>query len=323
MFGGHDVSASQETRRALGNSAAQLTRYAAADLVPPAVRGIAVGIVVWAATVGAVVGPNLPSLVAPGHGAPTLGDLLAGFVVVLALMLGALAVILVFLRHEPPSRHEEEAPGGPASGSPTAAPVGDPNGLGIAELARAPAVRIGLITLVAAGFAMVAIMTMTPIHLVEHGHGLATVGLVLSAHTLGMFAFAPLSGRLADRQGPRPIILVGFMVMVVAAILAASAPMEGGPLLFSALFLLGLGWNLAFVSGSVLLAREVPPRARIRLQGFTDTLVWGSAAIASTGAGFVLELADYPLLALVGAVLALLPIAYILVTSGSRVAAEA
>jgi MFS family permease len=196
----------------------------------------------------------------------------------------------------------------------------------LADVLRLSAVRIGLVALVTAGLAMVAIMTMTPIHLIEGGHGLATVGLVLSAHTLGMFAFSPLAGRLADACGPLRVIVAGFLVMAAGAMLAAAAPMSGGLVLGTALFLLGLGWNLAFVAGSVLLAREVPAHLRIRLQGLTDSLVWGAGAAASVLAGVLLELASYPILSLVGAGLALVPIALILMarrvpepaTEGSR-----
>ena len=296
------------------NSAAQLSRYAAADLVPAADRGRAVGIVVWAGTVGAVVGPNLPSLVAPSQGTPALGDLTAGFGAVAIGLVAAFAVMALLLRFGPDRAagdpHIAGDPGGAAAASPPTLSV--PERAGMAEVFRLPAVRIGLVTLVTAGLAMVAIMTMTPIHLIEGGHGLATVGLVLSAHTLGMFAFSPLAGRLADRWGPLPVIVAGFLVMAGGATLAAAAPMTGGPVLGVALFLLGFGWNLAFVSGSALLAREVPGHLRIPLQGFTDSLVWGSAAAASVFAGVLLELASYPVLSLVGAGLAVVPIALIL-----------
>ena len=296
------------------NSAAQLSRYAAADLVPAADRGRAVGIVVWAGTVGAVVGPNLPSLVAPSQGTPALGDLTAGFGAVAIGLVAAFAVMALLLRFGPDRAagdpHIAGDPGGAAAASPPT--LAGPERVGMAEVFRLPAVRIGLVTLVTAGLAMVAIMTMTPIHLIEGGHGLATVGLVLSAHTLGMFAFSPLAGRLADRWGPLPVIVAGFLVMAGGATLAAAAPMTGGPVLGVALFLLGFGWNLAFVSGSALLAREVPGHLRIPLQGFTDSLVWGSAAAASVFAGVLLELASYPVLSLVGAGLAVVPIALIL-----------
>jgi MFS family permease len=313
------------------NSAAQLTRYAAADLVPAAARGRAVGIVVWAGTVGAVIGPNLPNLVAPSVGTPGLNELTIGFAAVAVALVGALIVMTLLLRRGPdrstlvPDAGEPLGTSDPLSGRAAhLASIVAPTTL--ADVLRLPAVRIGLVALVTAGLAMVAIMTMTPIHLIEGGHGLATVGLVLSAHTLGMFAFSPLAGRLADAWGPLRVIVAGFLVMAAGAMLAAAAPMSGGLVLGTALFLLGLGWNLAFVAGSVLLAREVPAHLRIRLQGLTDSLVWGAGAAASVLAGVLLELASYPILSLVGAGLALVPIALILMarrvpepaTEGSR-----
>lgn len=305
------------------NAAAQLARYAAAELVPPADRGRAVGIVVWAGTVGAVVGPNLPNLVAPSEGTPAVGDLMVGLGAVAAVMVAAFVVLALLGRRGAAPAAGPNA--GPAIPDGHIATPADPRAAlpTLTDVFRLPPIRIGLVTLLTAGVAMISIMTMTPIHLIEHGHGLATVGLVLSAHTLGMFALSPVSGRLADRIGPQPVIVGGFAVMVGAAVLAASAPVDGDLILAVALFLLGFGWNLAFVSGSALLARDVPQHLQIRLQGLTDSVVWASAAAASALSGVVLELTSYPLLALVGAGLALVPIALILLQRRAPASAAA
>ncbi len=155
---------------------------------------------------------------------------------------------------------------------------------------------------------MVLIMTMTPLHMTEHGHDLGAVGLVISGHTFGMFGLSPISGRLTDRFGSVPVILAGLGTTAVAAILAGVAPPEGGVLLFVALFLLGYGWNLGYVAGSALLTQDLSLAERTRLQGLTDGLIWSSAAAASLGSGVVVAAASYATLGLLGAALVVVPV---------------
>jgi MFS family permease len=134
----------------------------------------------------------------------------------------------------------------------------------------------------------------------DHGHGLEVVGLVISAHTLGMFALSPLSGRIIGRFGAVPAIFAAAAILALAASLAIVAPPEAGPLLFLALFLLGYGWNLGFVAGSTLLVSGVEHAERTRTEGFSDTLVWGSSAVASLASGFVLASLGYGALGALG-----------------------
>jgi MFS family permease len=280
-----------------GNAALNLSRYAAADLFPVERRAGALGFVVWGSTIGAVVGPNL---VAPaGAVAPTLGlmPLAGGFAMAFVFLLVALAVATVGPR----------APIQPHLDEPTRA-VGDPSTSQrrlLGDLVRRPQGRTALVALVTSQLVMTLIMTMTPYHLHAEGHGLETVGLVISAHTFGMFAFSPLSGRLTDRFGANAMILAGFTVLAVSGLLAAVMP-EGGAALSIPLFLLGVGWNLGFVAGSSLLAGEAPLGHRARLQGASDALVWATAAAASFSSGYVVATASYAFLAVIGAVVAVL-----------------
>ena len=286
------------------NGAGNLGRYVASDLVPPTRRASAIGTVVWGSTIGAVTGPNL---VAPaGELASALGlPELAGAYVLTFTFIG-LAWLLAFalLRPEPYvladptalAMHDDATP------APSAAAV-----------LRRPAVLVALVTLVIGQVVMVLIMTMTPIHLMDHGHGLATVGFVLSAHTFGMFALSPISGRLTDRFGSPRIIVAGLGTLALSAFLAAVAPPDGGFLLTLALFLLGYGWNLGFVAGSALLTRGLALGERTRIQGITDGLTWGSAAIAGVSSGLVVAGASYTVLGFVGLALTILPIALLVV----------
>lgn len=265
----------------LGNGAAQLSRYLAAEAFPPHRKGFALSLIVWAGTVGAIAGPNL---IAPGAGlAGTFGlPPLAGPMLVAFAMTGLALLGTTALRRTPapPARR-----------------------LSFAALRR-PAVVTPLVSMVCAQLTMVAVMTMTPLELEAHQHGLEVLGLVLSVHMIGMFALAPLSGRLADRFGGRPVILGGVALLVLAAVTAFGAGHVSG--LSLAMFLLGYGWNLVFVGGSAMLSRAVPGDQRI--QGAVDAVVWSTSAFASLGSGVLFGLGGYQLVTVAGAVLALLPL---------------
>jgi MFS family permease len=276
-----------------GNSSNQLSRYAAADLYPAGQRASAIGTVVWAATVGAVVGPNL---VEPSGGvAAALGlPRLAGpFLVPVVLVALAGLVSFVFLRPDPReladrSERDEDA----------AVPPG-----AIADIVQRPTVALAVLALVAGQFVMVLIMTMTPLHMTDHGHDLASVGLVISAHTFGMFALAPISGRLTDRLGSVAVIFAGTALLAASAILSAVAPADDEAILLVALFLLGWGWNLGFVAGSALLSSGVSTAERARVQGLADALIWSTAAVASLGSGLLVEGAGYASLGILGTII--------------------
>jgi MFS family permease len=148
---------------------------------------------------------------------------------------------------------------------------------------------------------------MTPLYMEHHGHGLGAVGAVLSAHLLGMFALAPLSGHLADRLGGRITSALGLGLIVLSSA-AALFPLAGDAQLYVALFLLGYGWNLSFVGGSSLLTQHLTPAERMRVQGGVDAVVWTASAFASIGAGLILGLAGYPALAVCAGAVVLIPL---------------
>jgi MFS family permease len=277
------------------NSAAQLTRYAAADLSAGA-RASAISLVVWGSTIGAVVGP---SLVAPaGSLATTLGwdPLAGGLAAALAFVLAALAIASFGPRA--PAMHSEPVEDRAVRGARTLSLLG--------LLLGTVQGRTAVLALGSGQLVMVLIMTMTPLHLHESGHGLEIVGIVITAHTLGMFGLSPLSGRLTDRLGAPTVAGLGFGLLALAGLLAALTPAAGGNVLAAPLFLLGVGWSLTFVAGSSMLSSAGPISERARLQGATDALVWTVAAISSLASGFVLDLVGYQLMAAIGASIAVL-----------------
>ena len=281
-----------------GNSANQLSRYAAADMYDPSRRASALGIVVWGATVGAVLGPNL---VAPaGSLAVAVGlPALAGAYLIPILLVGP-AALLTFVRLRPD-------PYELADTSDTDEGELAPGTTSLEWLFRRPHVPVAMVALIVGQVVMTLVMTMTPLHMSQHGHDLGAIGVVISAHVLGMYALSPVSGRLTDRFGSLPVIMSGLATIAASAVLAALAPPEGGVLLLLALFLLGFGWSLGYVAGSALLTTGLSLPERTRLQGLTDALIWSSAAVASLASGLVVATAGYTALGLLGAAMVIFP----------------
>lgn len=279
----------------LGNASGHLARYTAADLYPAALRGRVLGMVVWGGTIGSVLGPAL--LQPSGRIALDLGrsELLGGFLVGGVFMTAALVLYVVALRPDPASL---------AVGTTT---PGETAEKAIGPAFRLPQVRVALSAMIAGQVVMVMIMTSTPLHIHHHGSDLGIVGLVMSAHTLGMFALSPLTGRLADRWGGYRVVTSGMVLLGLSAIGAAYGPNSSTPLLVGVLFLLGVGWNLAFVGGSSLLAVGVGAGIRGRLQGRVDSLTWISGAMASISSGVVYQATDYRMIALIGLTLLAIP----------------
>jgi MFS family permease len=280
------------------NAAVVLGRFAAAEVHPPESRGAAISNVVVGGTFGAIVGPLL---VGPmGNFARTLGmDELAGAYLA-TLGLFAISAIVVFAGLRPDPRD---------LGRQVAAQYPDPSPTGearpIFEIFRQPAALVAVTAMVLGQVVMVAIMVITSLHMRDHQHNLRDISAVISSHTLGMFAFSVLSGRLSDRWGRGPVIRAGASTLLLACITAPLSP-NVFPLAVS-LFLLGLGWNFCFVGGSALLSDQLSPLERSRTQGTNDLLVGLASATGSLGSGFIFAASNYTVIALVAGVIALFP----------------
>jgi MFS family permease len=281
-----------------GNASNNLSRYAAADLVAPNRRAVAIGLVVWGSTVGGIVGPSLVPVgqaIAPRFGLPEL----AGPYLIPVLFVSVAAALTFFLLRPDPFAIAHES----TVHEPTEAPA-----IPLREILMRPAVLAAVAALIAGQATMVLIMTMTPLHLTSHHHGLDTVGIVISGHVAGMFALAPVSGWITHRLGQLQTIFLGTLVLIAASLLAGLAPPERDDILFVALFLLGWGWNLGFVAGSALLSSGVELRERARVQGVADAVIWTTSAVASLGSGAVVAAAGFSTLGLIGVAIVVAPL---------------
>jgi MFS family permease len=286
-------------------------RYAGSDLALPAGRGFAISVALVATTLGAVAGPNL---VGPlGRLATALGvPALAGpFLLAAAAYLGAAAVLFALLRPDPflVARHLEQTTATTDSTDTSAPP-------------RA-GVTVGATVMVLTQIAMVAIMTMTPVHMQAHGHGLGEVGLVISIHVAAMFLPSPVTGALVDRIGRVPVAAASGVTLLLAGITAAFAPADSLVMLIVALTLLGLGWNLGLISGTALLIDATTPQNRAQVQGTVDVLIALSGAGGGALSGLVVAEAGFPALSLGGGLIALLLIPVLIRTRKVQVSPAA
>jgi len=176
----------------------------------------------------------------------------------------------------------------------------------LSDIVRQPGVIVAIVSVVFAQMVMVVPMSITSVHMRAHNHPLGALSLVISAHTLGMYAFSIITGRMTDRWGRGQVIILGAVVMIVSCLMAA--PSTGLVALMVALFLLGLGWNFAYVAGSALLADQLSPGERAKTQGFNDLLLNLASAASQVISGVVYAVGGYGVMALSAAATSLAPL---------------
>ena len=285
------------------NAAVVLGRFIAGEVNPPDRRGSAISLVVWGGTFGAVFGPMAVGPSGNYAGLFGFDELTGPFFV--ALVLQALVAVIVFvsLRPEPHELAKQVS---------ELYPVETVGGVArtFVEILREPAAMIAVMSMVLGQVVMVAIMVITARHMDHNDHGLTDVSRVIQAHTIGMYAFSVITGRLTDKWGRGPVILVGAVMLLLSCLMAPLSP-DVFPLAV-ALFLLGLGWNFCFVGGSALLSDQLSPLERSRTQGTNDLMVGLASAIGSFGSGIVFAASNYMVISVAAGVLSLIPLLMII-----------
>ena len=270
-----------------GQASNLLARYTATDLALPDERARAMSRIVFSSTFGAVFGPLL---IQPAQAAGeqwfglhkyTGPWLFSGTVLMCAFLNTAIR-----LRPDPlvvSGGIRERADGKlPSIGSALSIVVSTQRG------------RLALSSMVVSQAAMVAVMTMTPVHMKLHGHE-SMSQYVVSLHIAGMFAFSPLVGRFVDRRGTVRAVLVGSVVLV-SGLLLSSLSGESAPLLFPALWMLGVGWNFGLIGGSSMLIESIDPDQRVTVQGAADLMMSFLGGMAGLSSGFIRRAIGYHLL---------------------------
>jgi MFS family permease len=293
----------------LGSATAvnSLSRYAATDLAQPSRRARALSVVVWATTLGAVLGPNLVGPAGDLAVAVGMPELAGPYAVGLVGLVAAALVMVVWLRPDPLLLAREQAV---RDGS---APDAVQRRTGVVAAGRIvaanPRAMASIAAIAAAHTVMVSVMVMTPLHMHHGGAELDIIGFVISVHILGMFAFSPLVGWMSDRFGRSPVLVLGGLTLIAAVLLAGTTDAGPSSQLTVGLFLLGLGWSFALIGSSALLVDVVPLRDRPSAQGFSDLLMGLAAAGGGAVAGVVVDVWGYDALNAGAGVLALVVLA--------------
>ncbi len=275
-------------------------RYAGTDLAKPTQRATAVSIAMVSTTFGAVAGPNLVEVM--GRFAASIGiPALAGpFILGAAAFILAGLVLMCFLRPDPMVLAKAIAEAQNTKGS-TASDnhpqIQGRNDRGIV---------VGATVMSLTQIVMVAIMTMTPVHMKHHGHGLSEVGLVIGIHIGAMYLPSLVTGVLVDKVGRIAMSFAAGGILLAAGVLAAVAPADSMPVLIAALALLGLGWNFGLISGTALIVDATHPSTRAKTQGTIDVLIALAGASGGALSGMVVAHSSYATLSLAGGFLSLL-----------------
>lgn len=284
-----------------GTSTNLQARYAGTDLAPPARRGTAISVAMVSTTLGAVAGPNLVEplgVLATGLGLPAL----TGPFLLAAVAFAAAGITLLgWLRPDPYLLARELDAG---TESATDADGSIPR-VGIGA-------HVGATVMILTQIAMVAIMTMTPVHMRAHSHGMSAVGLVIGLHVAAMFLPSLVTGALVDRVGSTVMAIAAGVTLLSAGVVAAIAPADSLGGLIAALMLLGLGWNFGLISGTALVVDATVPQNRPRTQGTIDVLIALAGAGGGVMSGVVMASTSYAVLSLSGGFLALLLIPVLL-----------
>lgn len=289
----------------MGRATLEQSRFAVAEVNPTDRRARAMSLVIWGATVGAVIGPLLAAPM--GNWALSMGlSTYAGPLLFTSAMYIVVGVVLFAVLSVDWKTLVEQAA--------TASPKPQADGVlqspakprSFREALHAPAVFVALLAMMCGQAAMVLLMASVSIHMNDHNHGLGDISTVISVHVLGMFAFSPLVGQLADRWGRKQVIALGAGVLMAGCVLA---PLSfDTPWLALAQFCVGLGWSGCYVAGSALLTDALGAGERARLQGANDTVVNLASAAGSLSSGLLLAVSGFTLVAGVGFVVALVPL---------------
>ena len=254
-------------------------RFAATDVASARTRGRDLSIVVWSTTVGAVVGPNLFGPGVPIAQALNLPDDTGSFAIAIAAQLLAAAVYAWGLRPDPLLLAQSR-------------PIEPTVELAEGGVRGRGALIFAIATLGLSHAIMVAVMSMTPVHLVHQGADLSIVGFTISLHIAGMFALSPLFGLASDRIGRVPTILIG-QVLFLSALGITAVGQASNTAIAVGLVLLGLGWSASTVAASALVSDLASGATRLRVQGRADLTMNIAGAGGAALAGPVLALVGY------------------------------
>ena len=267
------------------SASAYQARFAAIDLVEEAHRAKQLSYVVWGSTVGAVTGPNLMSPAGDLAERLNLPRLTGPYLISAFTLTFAALLIYIFLKPDPyltalgegksyaaGKRHVKEA---------------------LSHIWHKPIALFAILAIAIGHVAMVSVMVMTPVHMAHVDVSLRIIGLVISVHVIGMYAFSPIVGSFSDRVGNVKTIQIGLGILLLSCLVSGSSAADDISKLGLGLFLLGLGWSFTLIAGSALLSSSVDPTLKTSSQGASDLVMNLAGAGGGAIAGVVISTLNY------------------------------
>lgn len=286
-------------------------RYAGTDLANSKQRATAISTTMVFTTFGAVAGPNLVNVMGDFASSINVPSLAGPFILAAVAYISAGLVLFVMLRPDPlviGRRMEAE----------THKSKGNGESAVIEYTEDKRGIIVGATIMVLTQIVMIAIMTMTPVHMTHHGHGLGAVGLVIGFHIGAMYLPSLITGILVDKLGRVTMAIASGMTLLIAGLLSAFAPGDSLVLLIIALSLLGLGWNFGLISGTALIVDSTEPSTRAKRQGAVDVLIALSGAAGGALSGMVVAGSSYLTLSLIGGIMSLILIPVVIWSRGNK-----
>lgn len=272
-------------------------RYAGTDLANSKQRATAASMAMVFTTIGAVAGPNLVNVT--GDFALSIGvPSLAGPFLLAAVAYTLAGIILLLLLHPDPLLVAKAVANQTAPGSQSNSDL---------EATRdgRKGITLGALIMIITQIVMVAIMTMTPVHMKHHGHGLGEVGLVIGFHIGAMYLPSLVTGILVDKIGRIAMAMASAVTLLLAGVVAALAPTDSMVMLIVALSLLGIGWNFGLISGTALIVDSTTTSNQAKVQGSVDVLIALAGASGGALSGMIVANSSYSILSYAGGILAL------------------
>ena len=283
------------------SAAGYQARFAAIDLATNETRAKQLSFVVWGSTIGAVTGPNLmqpAGNLAENFGLPRL---VGPYLISATTLLLAILVIRIFLRPDPYLVANKESASKRQKGSTKKA---------LSHIRHNSKALFAILSIAIGHVAMVSVMVMTPVHMAHVDVTLTVIGLVISVHVLGMYAFSPLVGSLSDRLGRVRVIQIGILTLLLSTIVSGFAKADDAYTLGVGLFLLGLGWSCTLIAGSAYLSESVDPDFKASSQGASDLVMNLAGAGGGALAGVIIGTLSYGWLCVAAAIPVLILGAY-------------
>ena len=284
------------------SAAGYQARFAAIDLATDVTRAKQLSFVVWGSTIGAVAGPNL--MQPAGNFAENIGlpRLVGPYLISATTLALAAVVIALFLKPDPYLL---------ANKSNSLEANKESTKEALAHIRRNPSALFAIAAIAIGHIAMVSVMVMTPVHMAHVDVTLSVIGLVISVHVLGMYAFSPVVGSLSDRLGRVRVIQIGLAILLLSTLISGFAQASDAYTLGVGLFLLGLGWSCTLIAGSALLSESVETNFAASSQGASDLVMNLAGAGGGAMAGVIIGTLSYGWLCFTAAI----PVLFLAATS--------